>query len=330
VRQRAVGKSGLVVSLVALGASNFGGRLDSSAARSVIGKALDLGVTLFDTAEAYAKGRSEQLLGEVLGSNRKDVVIATKWGNFNHGGWSAEPATDIRGGSRAYIMKAVEESLRRLNTDYIDLYQLHMPDDRTPVAETLTALDSLIRQGKIRYAGVSNMPAWQIVEAQLVARQLGCQELVSFQAPYSLLSLDVEDTHIPAAQRYGLGLLAYQPLAEGLLTGKYRHDGPVPEGSRLATWPRMRQRSVNDANWEKVAILAASAERSGHSLLEIAMSWLAAKEAVSSIIVGATTPAQVEQNIAAALAPVPDEVLADIDRLIRPGGKETMRGQQRP
>ena len=303
-----------MVSQIGLGTSNFGGRLEPRAAHSIIGKALDLGVTLFDTADVYGEGLCESILADALGERRKDVIIATKWGNI-HGTGETEPGSGVRGGSRSYILKALEQSLRRLRTDYIDLYQLHMPDPNTPIEETLRTLDSAMRQGKVRYTGVSNMPAWQIVEAQLIADQLGVQRFVSFQARYSLLNRDIETTTFPVADRYGLGLLPSLPLAEGLLTGKYRREGPVPDGTRLATWPRMTERSVSDANWGTMERLRAFAEQRGRTLLELAMSWLAGRAQVSSIIAGASNPDQLAQNAAAVGWEFTAEESSVIDRL---------------
>jgi aryl-alcohol dehydrogenase-like predicted oxidoreductase len=312
MRQRALGRSSLLVSQVGLGTGNFGGRVEPHMARAVLSKALDLGVTLFDTADAYGDGRSEEVLAQALGARRKDVVIATKWGKF---GWSKHRPADPRPGSRACILGSIEGSLRRLRTDYIDLYQLHEPDARTPIEETLTTLDQLIREGKVRYIGVSNMPAWQIVEAQLIARQLGMHGIVSFQDRYSLLARDVERTVFPATDRYGIALLPNYPLAEGLLTGKYRREDPVPEGTRLATWAQMRARSVNDASWSTLERLRAFAADRGHTLLELAMSWLATRPQVGSIIAGATRPEQLEQNIVAMSWELGAEDLHRIDQL---------------
>jgi aryl-alcohol dehydrogenase-like predicted oxidoreductase len=275
-------------------------------------KALDLGITLFDTADAYGEGRSEEVLGEALGEDRQHVVIATKWGKL---GKPNGPADPTRPGARAFILQSIEGSLRRLKTDYIDVFQLHLPDEITPIEETLLTLDELTRQGKVRYAGLSNMAAWQIVEAQLTARQLGVAGFVCFQDRYSLLARDIETTVFPATDRYGLGLLPNYPLAEGLLTGKYRREGPVPAGSRMEIWSQMKDRSVSEANWELLEQLKVFAQERGHTLLELAMSWLATRPQVSSIIAGATRPEQLTQNLAALSWELTPEELATIGRL---------------
>ncbi|MEJ0040681.1 MAG: aldo/keto reductase [Gammaproteobacteria bacterium] len=310
MRYRTVGRSGLAVSEVGLGTSNFGIRVERRDAHSIIGAALDLGVTLFDTADVYGGGHCEEILAESLGKRRKDVVIATKWGAD-----AAGLPSDARGGSRSYILKAVEQSLRRLATDYIDLYQMHVPDPRTPIEETLMTLDSLVRQGKARYIGVSNMPAWQIVEAQLIAQQLGVHRFVSFQARYNLLTREIESTTFPATDRYGLGLLPTLPLAEGLLTGKYRQDSPVPEGTRLANLSLMKERSVTEAKWKVLERLRQFAQERGHTLLELAMSWLISRRQVCSIIAGASRTEQLVENVAATGWRLSTEELLAIDEL---------------
>jgi len=315
MKLRPLGKSGLLVSSVGLGTNNFAARLSKEEAIAVVERALDLGVTLFDTADSYGDGRSEELLAAGLGARRKDVVIATKWGNFRHPGEPEDPNAVHRGGGRAYILKAVERSLRHLNTDYIDLYQLHRPDPHTPIGETLRTIDDLIRQGKVRYFGVSNMPAWQIVEAKLVARELGLEGLVSVQDSYSLLDRGIEQSLFPAMDAYGIGLLPFSPLAYGLLTGKYRVDAPLPEGTRLAASAMMRGRVVNDRNWAIVEQLRAFAEARGYSLLELAMSWLVHRPQVGGVIAGATKPVQIEQNVAAVSWALSEDELTEIDRL---------------
>ncbi len=315
MQQRTVGRSSLQVSLAGLGTSNFGARVEPGMAQTIIHKALDLGVTLFDTADSYGDGRCEEVLAKALGGRRKDVIIASKWGNFDPGGDVPPPVIEIRGGSRAYILHALEQSLRRLETDYIDLYQLHKPDPNTPIEETLRALDEAIRQGKVRYAGVSNMPATQIAEAQRVAKQLGIEGFVSFQDRYNLLRRGIENTVFPVTDRHGLGLLPTLPLAEGLLTGKYRRGTPAPDGTRLATWSRMSERSVNERSWRVMEQLRSFAYERGHTLLELAMSWLATRPQVSSIIAGASKPEQVEQNIVALGWALTEDELSTIDTI---------------
>jgi aryl-alcohol dehydrogenase-like predicted oxidoreductase len=308
---RNLGKSGLRVSVVGLGCNNFGWHIDLSATRKVIGKALDLGITLFDTADIYGgQGRSEEMMGEVLGDRRKDIVLATKFG------MQMDP--EKKGASRRYIMSAAEDSLRRLRTDWIDLYQVHQPDPLTPIEETLRALDDLIGQGKVRYAGCSNFPAWQVVEAHWTAAHLGINGFVSCQDEYSLLVRDLEADRIPVMRRYGLGLLPYFPLASGMLTGKYRKGKPLPEGARLTGAKWAADRYLKDANWDKVEQLAEFCEARGRSMLELAFSWLAAQPAVSSVIAGATKPDQLEQNVAATTWALTAEDLAEVDRITRP------------
>jgi aryl-alcohol dehydrogenase-like predicted oxidoreductase len=312
VQQRSLGTSGLLVSLVGLGCNNFGGRIDLEASRKVVHKALDLGITLFDTADVYGGGGgSETCLGTILGERRKDIVLATKFGA------PMDEATAHQRGSRRYIMSAVEASLRRLKTDWIDLYQLHQTDPATPIEETLRALDDLIRQGKIRYIGCSNLAAWRVVEAYWTARQRNVDPFISCQDEYSLLVRDVEHELIPAMSAYGLGLLPYFPLASGLLTGKYERHGAKPEGARLSYMPSLSERYMTDGNWQLVERLGDFAGARGHTLLELAIAWLAAKPVVSSVIAGATKPEQVEQNVRAVDWTLTPQEVAEIDGITR-------------
>ena len=311
MQYRRLGTSGLQVSAVGLGCNNFGRRLDLEGARAVIDRALDLGVTLLDTADVYGHGDSERMLGEVLGKRRQQVVLATKFGS------PMDQSGTMRGGSRRYIMLAVEESLRRLRTDWIDLYQIHQPDPQTPMEETLRALDDLIRQGKVRYVGSSNFAGWQVADAEWLGRHIGVNRFVACQNEYSLLARRAERDLFPAMRAYGLGLLPYFPLASGFLTGKYRRDY-TPEGARLSGGGRMAERIMTEANWAIVARLEAFARERGHSLLELALAWLASRPLVSSIIAGATRPEQVEQNVQGAeWTLTPDEV-AEVDRISEP------------
>jgi aryl-alcohol dehydrogenase-like predicted oxidoreductase len=310
MEQRNLGKSGLRVSLVGLGCNNFGMWIDRAAAQTVVDKALDLGITLLDTADVYGnKGGSETILGEILGARRKDIVLATKFGI------EMDPAETLKGGSRRYIMAAVEASLRRLKTDWIDLYQLHRPDPLTPIEETLRALDDVVRAGKVRYIGCSNMAAWQVVEAAWTARHRGLEAFASCQDEYSLVVRGIERELMPAMQAYGLGLLPYFPLASGLLTGKSKRNTTLPAATRLTTTQRLADRFMTDDNWAVVERLEGFCAERGHSLLELAFSWLARRPAVASVIAGATKPEQVEQNArAAGWALTPDDVAA-IDRI---------------
>jgi aryl-alcohol dehydrogenase-like predicted oxidoreductase len=309
VKLRNLGSSGLRVSLVGLGCNNFGGRIDLEASRRVVHKALDAGITLLDTADVYGeRGGSERCLGEILGDRRKDIVLATKF---------ALPMDDAekKGASRRYIMSAVEASLKRLKTDWIDLYQLHTPDPLTPIDETLRALDDLIRHGKVRYIGCSNLPAWQVVEAQWTSKAAGLGPFISCQDEYSLVKRDIERDLVPAMQRYGLGLLPFFPLASGLLTGKYRRGAPLPAGARLTLTQRLADRYMTERNMAIVEKLEAFCARHGHSMLELAFSWLAARPMVASVIAGATKPEQIEQNIRAVEWELTPDLVAEIDRL---------------
>jgi aryl-alcohol dehydrogenase-like predicted oxidoreductase len=307
---RRLGNSGLQVSLVGLGCNNFGMKIDLETTRKVVDQALASGITLFDTADIYGnRGTSETFLGQILGERRKAIVLATKFGmQMNKEG-------TLKGASRRYIMAAVEDSLRRLQTDWIDLYQLHTPDLLTPMEETLRTLDDLVRQGKVRYIGCSNVPAWGVVEAQWTARELGLNAFVSCQDEYSLLFRDPDKDLIPAMQSYNLGLLPFFPLASGLLTGKYQRNADLPAGTRFAMMKPLADRYMNDANWAIVEKLAAFATAQGHTLLELAFSWLAARPTVASVIAGATTPAQVTQNVDAAGWKLTAEELAEVDKI---------------
>ncbi|HXN44670.1 MAG TPA: aldo/keto reductase [Xanthobacteraceae bacterium] len=310
MRIRNLGRSGLQVSLVGLGCNNFGGRLDLAATRKVVHRALDLGITLFDTADIYGeRGRSEEYLGESLGDRRKDIVLATKFG------MAMDDAGVRKGASRRYILSAVEASLKRLKTDWIDLYQLHQPDPLTPIEETLRALDDLIRQGKVRYLGCSNLPAWQVVDALWTAKHAGLDRYVCCQDEYSLVVREPERELIPAMERYGLGLLPYFPLASGLLTGKYKRNASMPAGARLTGTKRLADRYLTEANWRIVERFEDFCARRGRTLLELAFSWLTARPTVASVIAGATQPEQVEANIRAVEWNLTPEDLAEIDRL---------------
>jgi len=310
VEIRNLGRSGLRVSAIGLGCNNFGGRIDLEPTRKVIHKAIDLGITLFDTADVYGnRGGSETLMGQVLGDRRKDIVLATKFGN---------PMSDDgtkKGGSRRYIMTAVEDSLRRLKTDWIDLYQLHIVDPLTPIEETLRALDDLVRQGKVRYIGLSNVPAWQVVEAQWTSRTCGLNAFTSCQDELSLVMRGIDRDIMPMAQKYGMGVLPYFPLANGLLTGKYSRNAPMPENSRLTTTQRLAERYLTDANWAIAEKLKDFAEKRGHTILELAFSWLLCRPPVASVIAGATKPEQLEQNVKAGGWKLTDDEMAEIDQI---------------
>jgi aryl-alcohol dehydrogenase-like predicted oxidoreductase len=292
---RRLGNSGLVVSVVGLGTNNFGMKLDLEQSRAVVHAALDEGITLFDTADSY--GKSEERIGEILQGKRDDVIIATKFGsdsrsrgNDNGEDWGAR-------GSRRYITRAVESSLRRLRTDWIDLYQLHRPDPATPIDETLSALDDLVHAGKVRYLGSSNFTGWQVAEAEWVSRTRGLERFVSAQNEYNWLERDIEADLVPALEHYGVGLLPFFPLASGLLTGKYRRGEAAPEGSRLQAWGR--ESALTDDVFDVVEKLEAFAAERDITLLDVAIGGLAGQPAVASVIAGATSPEQVKKNVAA-------------------------------
>jgi aryl-alcohol dehydrogenase-like predicted oxidoreductase len=319
MRYRQMGNSGLTVSVVGLGCTNFGKRVDRAGTRAVVHAALDSGITFFDTADIYGErgsGASEAYLGEALTGHRDQIVLATKFGADMSG--AVAPAWVPRA-SRRYIRAAVEGSLRRLNTDHIDLYQLHEPDPRTPVEETLTALDELVRAGMVRYIGSSNLVAWQIADAEWTARTTGTVRFVSAQNEYSLLNRSVEADVVPACERYGIGLLPYFPLSAGLLTGKYARDR-VPLG-RLAE-PKYADR-LTDAALDRVDAIRAYAEARGRTLLEVAIGGLVAQPAVVSVIAGATSPEQVVANAAAGEWLPSATDLRELDRIVPPAGERT-------
>ncbi|MFA6965657.1 aldo/keto reductase [Bosea sp. (in: a-proteobacteria)] len=309
---RNLGRSGLRVSLVGLGCNNFGGRIDDAAAAKVVDAAIEHGITLFDTADIYGnRGGSETVLGALLGARRKDIVLATKFGMDMNG------AGTMKGGSRRYIMNAVEASLRRLRTDWIDLYQMHRFDPLTPVEETLRTLEDLISQGKVRYIGCSNFAPWQVADAAWSARDLGVTGFASAQDEYSLLKRGAESDLIPAATHYGMGLLPYFPLANGLLTGKYKRNAPMPEGARMTREAPRAAEVLTEANWEKTEKLTAFCEARAKTLVGLAFSWLAAQPVISSVIAGATRPEQVAANVKAAEWALTAEDLAEIDAITK-------------
>ncbi|MEU4194346.1 aldo/keto reductase [Kribbella sp. NPDC026611] len=307
---RQLGDSGLTVSVVGLGCNNLGRRLDAGRTDAVVNAAVDAGITLFDTADVYRgeHGFSEELLGKALGARRDQVVVATKFGGDMQG--LNGPDWGVRG-SRRYIRKAVEASLQRLGTDWIDLYQLHVPDPVTPIEETLAALSELVAEGKVRYLGSSQFAGWQVVDADWTARSNGLEHFISAQNHYSLLERDVEDELVPACEHLGLGILPFFPLASGLLTGKYKRDAAAPDGSRLATQPDR----LAKADFDKLEALETFAAERDLSMIDVAIGGLAAQPAVASVIAGATTPEQIAQNVAAGTwQPTPAD-LAILDEL---------------
>jgi aryl-alcohol dehydrogenase-like predicted oxidoreductase len=289
---RTLGRSGLKVSVVGLGCNMFGIRLDAPATAALVGEAIDQGVTLFDVADVYGgpDGIAERLLGQAVAGQRDGVLIATK------GGFGAD--LKPMGASAGYIATAVEASLRRLKTDYIDLYQIHTPDPRTPIEETLGALDALVAAGKIRHYGASNLAAWQAVDAGWTARHHGWHGYVSVQNEYNLLSRGNDAELLPALDAAGMSLIPYFPLASGLLTGKYRANAQTPPESRLLHSKGLSSKFMAAPYADAVERLASFAEAHGRTLTELAMSWLAAKPQVSSIIAGATSIAQLRDNVA--------------------------------
>ena len=310
MRMKSLGRSGLKVSVVGLGCNNFGMRIDQAATDIVVGKALDQGITLFDTADAYGnKGGSETMLGKSLGARRKDIVLATKFG------LPMGEGDLMKGASRRYIMNAVEASLKRLGTDYIDLYKVHFPDPETPIDETLAALETLVQQGKVRYIGSSNFSGWQIAESWYIAKELGTSKFVSAQNHYNLLDRKIEQEVIPAAKNFGASILPYFPLASGMLTGKYRRGADLPNDGRLTAWGERGKQMLSDANFDIVEKLTAFAEARGHSMLDLAFGWLASQPQVASVIAGATKPEQVEMNVAAGAWELNTEEMAEVGRI---------------
>ena len=313
ITHRRLGSSGLAISSIGLGANNFGMRLDLDDSRKVVDTALDAGITLTDTSDSY--GESETILGEVLGGRRDQVVLATKFGSrLRRDGvppdWGAR-------GSRRYIRQSVERSLRRLQTDWIDLYQMHYPDPATPIEETLSALSDLVHEGKVRYIGSSNMAPWQVVEAEWIARTNGLVRFISAQNEYSFLERGAEKELVPALQHHGIGLLPYFPLASGMLTGKYRRGEDAPADSRIAAWGMSD--ALTDTRFDVVESLEGFARQRSITLLDVAIGGLAAQPTIGSVIAGATRPEQVLANVAAAAWTPTAEDRTELDRLAPTG-----------
>lgn len=314
---RNLGRSGLRVSEMALGSNNFGPRLDLEGARAVIEAAIDRGITLIDTANTYGAGKAEEFIGEVLGPRRKNMIVATKFGM----GVSGAPDT-----SRRAVIAATENALRRLNTDWIDLLQLHRLDPRTPIEETLRALDDLISAGKVRYIGCSNFSSWRLVEAIWASRAAGHAAFVSAQEEYSLVRREVEFELLPPMDAYGIGLLAYAPLARGMLLSKYQRNQPLPPGIRLTSQPVFAKRYLTDENFDVVEQLDLLSKESGVPLLTMALSWLRRRAGVSSVVVGAMTPQQLNQNVEAFVQPIPPDVEARIETISTPRNMPRPKG----
>lgn len=313
MEQRRLGNSGLFVSALGIGCNNFGGRVDQTGTRRVVDAALEHGINFFDTADVYGERLSEVMLGKALGARRSDVVIASKFG------MPMGPGRQAKGGSRHYIMRAVEASLARLGTDYIDLYQIHLPDRHTPIDETLDALSNLVASGKVRYLGHSNFHGWQIADAHWVAQTRGHCAFVTAQNHYNLLEREVADEVLPACERFELGLLPYFPLASGLLTGKYAVDEPPPAGTRLALVERLARRSLTEGNFAVLERLSAFAAARDRDILSLALCWLLSQPVITSVIAGATSAKQVADNVSAAEGwRLTDAEMVEVAELLRP------------
>jgi aryl-alcohol dehydrogenase-like predicted oxidoreductase len=308
MEQRHIGHSGLRVSTVGLGCNNFGWKIDQQASDRVVGRALDLGITLFDTADRYGTvgGESEIVLGKALGARRKEIVLLTKFGldlqDYR-----------VRHGSRRYVMNAIEGSLQRLGTDWIDIYMIHWPDYATPMEETLRALDDLVHSGKVRYIAISNLEPWRIADAMWLSRDGGLERFICSQNEYNLLNRDAERELIPALQHYGLGFIPYFPLASGLLSGKYI-DGKG-QGRLAENFLNTGNVFLTERNLRIVAALQQFCAARDRTLLELAMSWLATRPTVCSLICGATLPEQIDQNVNAVGWQLTPDELAEVDRI---------------
>ncbi len=312
MQQRHIGNTGLRVNTVGLGCNNFGWKIDQAASNAVVARALDLGIDFYDTADFYGTkpGESEIVLGKALGARRKDVVLLTKFGVDLQDG-------RLRDSSRGYIMKAVDASLQRLNTGWLDVYMVHWPDYSTPMEETLKALDDLVRNGKIRYIACSNLEPWRVADAVWISRHFNLSTFVAAQDHYSLLKRDPDKDMIPVLKHYGMGFIPYLPLAGGLLTGKYSQGTSGVAGRLVDNFIGMGNLFLTERNLKVVVALEEFSRARGHTILELAVSWLAANPVVSSVICGATRPEQIDQNIKAADWALSAEDLAEIDRLTK-------------
>lgn len=307
---RVLGHSGLQISAVGLGCNNFGGRLDQEATTAVVRRALDQGINFFDTADVYGnRGGSEVMLGRALGAERNQVVLASKFG------LPMDDQGERQGAKPAYVRQALEASLRRLGTDYLDLYQLHRPDPHTPIEDTLGTLDELVQAGLVRFVGVSNLDALGVRTADETSQQRHLARFTSCQDEYSLLVRNIEAELIPTMRTLGLGLLPYFPLASGLLSGKYHAGQPLPAGARITGSEGAQNRYLNERNWRVVEELRRFAEARGHSLLDLAFSWLLANDVASSVIAGATRPEQIDQNVAAIDWTLSSEEIEEVNRI---------------
>jgi aryl-alcohol dehydrogenase-like predicted oxidoreductase len=309
---RTLGDSGLQVSLAGLGCNNFGMRIDAEQTRAVVHRALDEGITLFDTADIYGnRGQSEEMLGRALGNRRHEIVLASKFGMpMGDGPYKT-------GGSRRYIMGACEASLKRLGTDYLDLYQIHQPDPATPEEETLATLDTLVRAGKVRYLGNSNYAGWQVADAASIAKTRGWTPYVSAQNHYNLLNREIEKELMPACRHFGVGILPFFPLASGFLTGKYRRGEEPKQGTRFAAMRRLADPMMTEANFKTIEQLDEFARKHDHSLTELAVGWLATQPEISSVISGATNPEQVKENAKAINWRLTPEEMAEVSKITK-------------
>ena len=307
MKYRQLGSSGLQVSAIGLGTNNFGRRLDAAATETVVHAALDAGVNMIDTSNSYGDGQSEEFIGRALKGRRHEAVLATKVSS------RVSEGPNNAGNSRKHIYDQVDISLRKLRTDYIDLYQIHWWDPSTPIEETLRALDELIRAGKVRYAGCSNFAAWQVCESHWTAKTLGINGFVSMQPHYSMLYRKPEEEMIPFCEKYGIGILPYYPLENGFLTGKYRRDQPAPDGTRLAENDRG---ALTSHNFDILEGLEGFAAERGHTILELAFAWLLASPMVSSVIAGATRVEQVEANAASAAWSLTAEEVEEVNAIL--------------
>ena len=307
---RRIGSSGLKVTEIGLGGNNFGMRANEETSINIINNALEMGINFIDTAEMYAQGRSEELVGKAVKGKRSQVIIATKFGH------RASIGPGQQGGSRSYIMEAVDASLKRLNTDYIDLYYFHFPDTSTPVQETLRALDDLVRTGKVRYIGCSNFAAWQLCEALWTSKLNNLESFIVVQSEHNLLDRSVESELVPCCESYGVSLIPWGPLASGFLTGKYRRGLEVAEGMRLAKPIPPYTDVLNDTNFDKLDKLEAFAKERGHSVGELAIAWLLFHPWLSSVIAGVMNREQLSTNIAAADWKLTTEDIIRLDKVL--------------
>ncbi|MFC1909498.1 aldo/keto reductase [Chloroflexota bacterium] len=308
---RRLGTLGLKVSEIGLGSNNFGARADEKTSINVINNALEMGINFIDTADSYAQGRSEELVAKAVRRGRSQVIIATKFGDPRSVG------PDEKGGSRSHLMKAVDASLKRLNTDYIDLYYFHFPDPETPIEETLHALDDLVRTGKVRYIGCSNFAAWQLCEALWTSRLNNLESFIAVQSRYNLIDRGIEQELIPCCQDYGVSVIPWGPLANGFLTGKYRRGQESPTGTRLANLLYFHRNILTDANFDILARLEAFASERGHSVGELAIAWLLSHPWLGSVIAGAMNKEQLSANIASASWKLTAADLAELEKCFK-------------